>query len=307
MVDELATKLPSSQVFPPLLALSQQAIANEDPALRRAGVLALGIAVEGCSEFMQQAGSMPAVWAVLEAGFRDPAPGVRTATCTAIGHLCEWMDDECSSRHAVLVPGLLSMMADPETQSAATTALDALVEILPNIIEQYLPVLMERLVTMLDAQPTKVKAVVTGAIGSAAHAAKARFLPYFAPLMGKLTAFLALGDDEGEVLELRGIAMDTIGTFAEAVGADAFRPYFPEMMRVAFAGVAGGGARLKECCFLLFGVLGRVFEAEFAPYLPQVVPALIASLKQAEMGEEVLVAAAGAWQSMNEVRILILV
>lgn len=72
---------------------------------------------------------------------------------------------------------------------------------------------------------------------------------------------------EGEETELRGIAMDTVGTFAEAVGKDAFRPYFADMMTQAFEGIKTGNARLRECSFLFFGVMARVFEDEFAPYL----------------------------------------
>ena len=91
---------------------------------------------------------------------------------------------------------------------------------------------------------------------------------------------------EGEEQELRGITMDAVGTFAEAVGKDVFRPYFADMMAQAFNGIELGSARLKECSFLFFGVMSRVFGDEFSPYLPNVVPALIASLKQTEYSEE---------------------
>jgi hypothetical protein len=109
--------------------------------------------------------------------------------------------------------------------------------------------------------------VVTGALGSAAHASKEKFLPYFQPTMNKLQHFLVL-TGEGEETELRGITMDAVGTFAEAVGVDAFRPYFAEMMKQAFQGVEMGSARLRECSFLFFGVMARVFGEEFAPYYP---------------------------------------
>lgn len=47
-----------------------------------------------------------------------------------------------------------------------------------------------------------------------------KFLPYFAPTMDKLKHFLILSG-EGEETELRGIAMNAVGTFAEAVGKEA--------------------------------------------------------------------------------------
>ncbi|KAG2121239.1 hypothetical protein DEU56DRAFT_984393 [Suillus clintonianus] len=108
--------------------------------------------------------------------------------------------------------------------------------------------------------------VVTGTLGSAAHASKDKFLPYFQPTMNKLQHFLIL-TGEGEETELRGIAMDAVGTFAEAFGVDVFRPYLADMMKQAFQGVEMGSARLRDCNFLFFGVIAR-------------------SCKQAEHGED---------------------
>ncbi len=65
-------------------------------------MLALGVSVEGCSEYMTPL--MGQVWPVIEAGLHDSDAGVRRATCIAVSCLCEWLEDECTSRHAVLVP-----------------------------------------------------------------------------------------------------------------------------------------------------------------------------------------------------------
>lgn len=179
----------------------------------------------------------------------------------------------------------MNLINDPETQRPACTALDAMLEILHDVIDQYLQLIMERLAGLLDTAPIPVKSVVTGAIGSAAHASKERFLPYFEPTMSRLQHFLVL-NGEGEETELRGITMDAIGTISEAVGKDVFRPFFPNMMTQAFQGIEMGSARLRECSFLFFGVMAGVFGEEFAPYLPSVVPPLLASCKQTEQGEE---------------------
>lgn len=63
---------------------------------------ALGVAVEGCSEFMTP--RMAEVWPFIEAGLQDGDASVRNATCTAVGCLCEWLEDDCVSKHAALVP-----------------------------------------------------------------------------------------------------------------------------------------------------------------------------------------------------------
>ncbi len=180
---------------------------------------------------------------------------------------------------------IMSLVNDPATQRSACSDLDALLEILGDVIDQYLPLIMERLAGLLETAPIPIKSVIIGAIGSAAHASKEKFLPYFQPTMNHFQHFLTLVG-EGEEQELRGITMDAIGTFAEAVGKDVFTPYFPDMMKQAFGGITLGSARLRECSFLFVGVMSRVFGEEFSPYLPDVVPALITSLQQAEHGED---------------------
>ena len=179
----------------------------------------------------------------------------------------------------------MHLLDDPVTQRSACTAFDALLEIMGDAIHKYLPLIMERFVGLLDVVPIPVKAVIIGAIGSAAHASGDKFLPYFHGTVDRLKSNLFL-TGEGEEVELRGITMDALGTFAEAVGKDVFRPFFPDMMKHAFTGVATGNSRLKECSFLFFGVMARVFEEEFAPYLPDVVPTLMESLTQDEKMQE---------------------
>ena len=179
----------------------------------------------------------------------------------------------------------MQLVQDPQTQRQACTALDGLLEILHDDIKQYLQLIMERLSGLLETAPIQVKTVVMGAIGSAAHASKEAFLPYFQPTMERVKHFLVL-TGEGEEQDLRGIAMDAVGTFSEAVGKDVFRPYYPDLMQQAFAGIELGSARLRECSFLFFGVMARVYGDEFAPWLPKVVPALITSCKLEEGGKE---------------------
>ncbi|KAJ6607522.1 armadillo-type protein [Mycena sp. CBHHK59/15] len=286
IIDGLATGLPPSQVFPPLRTLITEYFNSPDPNYRRGAMLALGICVEGCSEFMTPL--LSSVWPVIETGLRDSDAGVRKASCVAVCCMCEWLSDECITRHEALVPGIMALINDPDTQRSACTALDALLEILHDYIAVYLASIMECLNALLATAPIAVKSVVIGAIGSAAHAAKDLFMPYFQPTMEHLQHFLGL-TNEGEEVELRGITVDAIGTFAEAVGKDVFRPYFPEMMKQAFQGLELGSPRLRECSFLFFGVMAKVFEEEFAVYLPNVVPPLLASCSQVEQGEEISV------------------
>jgi hypothetical protein len=78
-------------------------------------MLALGVSVEGCSEYMTPL--MAQVWPVIEAGLQDNDAGVRRATCVAVSCLCEWLEDECVSRHEVLVPVRDLCLVDSKTNA----------------------------------------------------------------------------------------------------------------------------------------------------------------------------------------------
>lgn len=127
-------------------------MSQPDPNARRGALLAYGVAVEGASEFM---GSHveSAVWPIVDAGLADADSGVRRAACTAVGCICEWLEEAAGARHVQLVLVLMHLVADPITQRTACTALDALLEILRDTIGSYIQLLMETLSGLFDTAP----------------------------------------------------------------------------------------------------------------------------------------------------------
>ncbi|KAG1052506.1 hypothetical protein G6F42_028939 [Rhizopus arrhizus] len=100
----------------------------------------------------------------------------------ALGCLAEEMPVDISEHHQVLLPLGFNLMTDnnPEVTKHACNALDAILEGLGSDIVQYLQLLMEKLLFLLDnATETETRATVIAAIGSAAHAAGDAFQPYF--------------------------------------------------------------------------------------------------------------------------------
>ncbi len=281
-LDELAKALPPSQVFPALSAAFSQYMSSPNPAMRKSALMAFGVTIEGCSEYLRP--HVQHLWGFIDSGLADPEPVVRKAACIALACMCEWLQDECAERHQEIVPILFNLIADPATQKNATACLEAYLEILGDSIGQYLTLLMERLIVLLESAPDSVKATVTGAIGSAAFASKEGFKPYFAESIKRLIPFLSL-EGEGDAAALRGVATDTIGTFAEVVGPDMFRPYFASMMQHAIQGLELESSRFRETSFMFFGTMASVFEDEFAPYLSQVVPPLLVSCMQSEANQ----------------------
>lgn len=138
IIDALLTSLPPSQVFPALRQLIQQYMSQPDPNARRGALLALGVAAEGVSEFMGPH-VQTAIWPIVDSGPADGDPSVRCATLTAVGCICEWLE-EAARRKAQHPPAaLLNAVADPTAQKQAYTALGAFFETLGDTIREYLP------------------------------------------------------------------------------------------------------------------------------------------------------------------------
>ncbi|GAA5849155.1 hypothetical protein JCM8547_006464 [Rhodosporidiobolus lusitaniae] len=286
VIDVLATSLPPAQTFPPLFEQVRTLAASPDAGLRKSAITAFGVVVEGCSLYIQP--HLDAMWPLIQNGLQDPEVIVRKAACTALGCLCEMLEEECAKQHAMLLPLISKLMGDPATQRQACIALDCLLEVLGSDIEPYIPSLMDALVQLLDSAPLSLKGTVVGAIGSAAHASKLKFAPYFDAVMQRLVQFLQL-TEEGEELDLRGVAQDTVGTLAEAVGAEQFRPYYAPLMQQAIAAIAIENApNLKECSYIFFAVVSRVYKEEFAAYLPTIMPIILAAIQQEEIDENAL-------------------
>ena len=77
-----------------------------------------------------------------------------------------------------------------------------------------------------------------------------------------------------------------MGTLAVAVGKEVFTPFFDPCMRIALEGAMLPSPSLRECSFIFFAVISRVFKESVAPYLPQIMPILIASIAQSEDEDE---------------------
>lgn len=102
VLDVLSQTLPPTQIFPSLHRHIQTDMASADPAARKAALVALGVTVEGCSEFIRP--HVAQLWPIIEAGLADASPIVKKAACIALGCLCEWLPEECAERHESIVP-----------------------------------------------------------------------------------------------------------------------------------------------------------------------------------------------------------
>ncbi|CAO3665897.1 unnamed protein product [Rhizopus microsporus] len=282
VLNALATNMPPQQIFPVVMPMVAGYMQNPDANYRKAAMMSFAVVIEGCADYMSP--KLNDLLPLVCSGLQDPEIIVRRAACMALGCLAEEMPAEISESHQVLLPLVFNLMNDtnPEVTRHACNALDAILDSLGDEVLQYLPMLMEKLLFLLDHAPqVETKATVMGAIGSAAHAAGESFEPYFAQVMPRIRHLMTLKESSDDTL-LRGVATDSAGAIAEAVGAEKYRPFAPDLMTLAIEQLDMDSPRLRESSYAFFSIMANVFGEEFAPYLPTIMPHIIASCKAEE-------------------------
>ncbi|KAI6843147.1 ARM repeat-containing protein [Hortaea werneckii] len=303
LLDILSESLPPSQVAVPLLKAIGPYVQNPDPSHRRAGILALGMCVEGAPDFIatQLKEILPLVLHLLE----DQNSGVRSAALNGVARLADDLAEDMSKEHARLIPALIKNFdlalqamrsAQPSSKEyelnshilkASCMAVDSLIEGFDQEdASKYVNELVPRFAMLVEHQDHRVQMAAVSAIGSIAAGAEEAFKPYFEKSMQTLGKFISIKDDEDE-LELRSIAIDALGKVAGAVGAEAFQQFVQPLMHSSEEGLHLDNQRLKETSYILWSTLARVYEENFDAFLPGVVKALLDCLEQEETDSEV--------------------
>lgn len=298
LLDIMAQSLPPSQVVVPLLKTLAQYVQNSNPDYRRAGVLALGMCVEGAPDFIstQLKDVLPMVLHLLE----DPESRVRSAALNGVARLADDLAEDMGKEHERLLPALIKTFdlaanglqgSDAEESlgiiRACCLAVDSLIEGLePEDASKYVGELMPRFSPFMTHSDGKVQIASVGAVGSVASAVEKSFLPYFEQTMQTLGRYVSIKESEDE-LELRGFVCDSLGKIAMAVGAEPFQPFVVPLMQSSEEALHLDHPRLRETSYILWSVLSKVYGENFAPYLDGVVNGLIECMKQDETEEEV--------------------
>lgn len=303
LLDILSESLPPSQVAVPLLKAIGPYVQNENPDYRRAGILALGMCVEGAPDFIatQMSEILPLVLHLLE----DSNIGVRSAALNGVARLADDLAEDMGKEHARLIPALIknydsALQGMRSTQAASKEhelnthilkgscmAVDSMIEGLEQEdAARYVDELMPRLAVLLDNEDHKVQMAAVSAIGAIASASEGSFKPYFQQTIRSLGQYINIKDSNDQ-LELRGMVVDSLGKIASAVGPEDFQPYVSPLMQSSEEGLNLDHQRLKETSFILWSTLARVYEENFDHFLPGVVKSLLETLEQEETDSEV--------------------
>ena len=303
LLDILASSLPPSQVVVPLLHAMGPYVNSRDPDRRQAGIMALGMCVEGAPEFIntQLHEIFPLVLRLLE----DPEDKVRRAALDGVTRLAEDLSEELGKEHGKLIPALIKHLEiamknlsgpddkrNIDTIKASCNAIDSLADGLePAVIKQYLPELIPRLSRLINHPDFKIKSAAIGALGATAASAKESFQPYFEQIMNVMSDYVRIKDSEEE-FDLRCTTCDAMGNMASAVGAGSFQKYVRPLMEATEEGLHLDHPKLRETSFLFWGTMAKVYKNEFKPFLDGVMKAFFESIEieeselEVELGEE---------------------
>ena len=304
MLDMLAQSLPPSQVVVPLLQSLGQYFNNTDPNYRRAGIMALGLCVEGAPDFIST--QMKEIFPMVLQLLADPEPKVRQASLHAVARLADDLAEDLSAEHEKLMPLLFKNLASAmeeykgeedgptiDIMKAGISAIDAVVDGLDEKeVAPYQGELVPILHKVFKHPDFRIKGLAAGALGSLASSAGEAFLPFFDESMHLLQEFAAVKDSEEE-LDLRASVTDAMGEMAAAAGPERYQPYVEPLMRATEEGLHLGHSRLKESTYIFWGAMAKVYVEHFAPFLDGVVKGLFACIEQDETDLELSLGEAG--------------
>lgn len=293
LLDILSQSLPPSQVVVPLLNALGQYFNSPQPDYRRAGIMALGMCVEGAPDFIST--QMKEIFPMVLQLLADQDPKVRQASLHSVARLAEDLAEDLSTEHARLMPLLFQNLGTAMQEykgeeegpildiiKAGISAIDAVVDGLSeNDVAPYQAELVPILHNLFKHPDFKVKALAAGALGSLASSAGDSFLSFFDESMHLLQEYAAVKDTEDE-LDLRASVTDSMGEMAAAAGPERYQQYVEPLMRATEEALHLGHSRLKESTYIFWGSMAKVYGEQFSPFLGGVVKGLFDCIEQEE-------------------------
>ncbi|EEA25207.1 hypothetical protein TMatcc_006573 [Talaromyces marneffei ATCC 18224] len=298
LLDMLAQSLPPSQVVVPLLQALGQYFNSENPDYRRAGILALGMCVEGAPDFISS--QFNEIFPIVLHLLSDKEPKVRQATLHGVARLADDLAEDVGKEHAKLMPLLVQNLASAmenykgeETgptvniMKAAVSAIDAVVDGLDDKdVVAYQDELVPLLHKLFQHPDFKIKGLTASAIGSLASSSGEAFLPFFEKSMHLMQEYATKKESEDE-LDLRASIIDAMGEMSAAAGPQHYQPYVEPLMRASEEALHLDHSRLKESTYMLWGSISKVYGEDFKPFLDGVFKGLSACIEQEEADLEV--------------------
>lgn len=286
-LDRVALKLGGQYLAAPLFQYLPALIQSPNWRETFAALMALSSAAEGCCDVLIT--EIPKLLDMVMPTLEHPHPRVQYACCNVLGQISTDFADEIQKTAGDrIVPALVSKLTNksvPRVQAHAAAALVNFCEAATKeVLEPYLDDLLNNLVGLLLSPKRYVQEQALTTIATIADAAEKKFIKYHNTLLPMLMDFLRtdLGP-ENHMLTAKCVECATL--IALAVGRDNLGPHCQELInimgRLQETAVDDEGP-IKPHLEQGWSRICRIVGKDFVPYLPIVLPPLLAAAKAAQ-------------------------
>eukprot|EP01113_Clastostelium_recurvatum_P002059 TRINITY_DN1085_c0_g1_i2.p1 TRINITY_DN1085_c0_g1~~TRINITY_DN1085_c0_g1_i2.p1 ORF type:complete len:1100 (+),score=314.59 TRINITY_DN1085_c0_g1_i2:117-3416(+) len=279
-LDRMALRLKGKALVPLLFQAIPALIASPSWNQRYVALMAVSFASEGCASDLEP--HVEQLVNMVVTHIRDPHPRVRWAALQALGQMCSDYRPDFQVDHASKVlPAIVIALDDVENPRVQAHAASAIVNFCEDCeaetLTPYLDGLLGKLITMISASKIIVQEQVITAIASIAESAGEQFGRYYDSFVPFLKTVLINTANRKEYLKLRGKAIECLSLIGVAVGKVKFAQDAQEVMNAMI------NTKLEpedpQAPFILnsWTRIGQCLGNDFVPYLPYVIPPLIAT------------------------------
>ncbi|KAG7666219.1 PSE1 [[Candida] subhashii] len=283
-LDRVALRLNGQALAAPLFQYIPAMIQSSNWRERQAALMAISSAAEGCADVLMN--EIPKILDMILPALEDEHPRVQYACCNALGQISTDFADviQRTSGNRIL-PALISKLTNksvPRVQAHAAAALVNFSEAASkDVLEPYLDDLLNNLLGLLQSPKRYVQEQVLTTIAIIADSAEKMFIKYYDTLMPLLTDVLKTDmGEENRLLKAKCIECSTL--IAVAVGKEKFAPHCQDLINL-FGHIQETAVQdddpVKQYLEQAWGRICRIIGKDFLPYLPSVLPPLLAAAK----------------------------
>ncbi|KAL4990501.1 armadillo-type protein [Aspergillus falconensis] len=279
-MDRLANKLGGQVVLPVTFEWIPKLMSSAAWRDRHAALMAISAISEGCRDLM--VGELDQVLRIVVPALQDPHPRVRYAGCNALGQMStDFAGTMQEKYHQVVLSNIIPVLssAEPRVQAHAAAALvNFCEEAERNILEPYLADLLRNLLQLLRSPKRYVQEQALSTIATIADSAENAFEEYYDTLMPLL--FNVLKQEQSkEYRLLRAKAMECATLIALAVGKNKMGQDALDLVQLLGSiqqSIVDADDPQSQYLLHCWGRMCRVLGQDFVPYLPGVMPPLLA-------------------------------
>eukprot|EP01116_Phalansterium_solitarium_P017028 TRINITY_DN409_c0_g1_i1.p1 TRINITY_DN409_c0_g1~~TRINITY_DN409_c0_g1_i1.p1 ORF type:complete len:1122 (-),score=363.84 TRINITY_DN409_c0_g1_i1:247-3201(-) len=284
-LDRLALALGGKHMVPILFSpeVLPGLLRNPSWKHRHTALIAISVIGEGCHPVLQD--HLTDIVKQLLQFFADPHPRVRWAVCNTMGQMSTDFGPDFQQQFVKeVLPALMSAMDDASTRvqaHAAAAVINFCEHATKELLAPYLDTLLGKLIRLLQGGKVIVQEQAITAIAAVADCAEAVFDKYYHSFVPLLKSILSNALSK-EYRMMRGKAMECISLIGVAVGKERFAADAKDVMEIMIRTQQGEQdpddpqtSYIQQACARIC----KCLQKDFAPYMPHVMPALIAGAK----------------------------